>query len=237
MKMYSSLAPWWPILSLPADYAEEADSFLAMIERSPGERETLLELGSGGGNLASHMKAHFDVTLSDISPDMLAVSRRLNPELEHIEGDMRSLRLNRLFDLVLIHDAIAYCATRQDLAAALQTAAVHCRPGGTVLLAPDYVKETFEPGTDWGGHDAEDGRAIRYLEWSWDPDPADETIEVTYTIVIRESDGRMRAELDQHHEGLFAEATWIELLGQVRLSPVVVPDKWGRRVFVSRKMR
>ena len=235
MKMYSSLAPWWPLLSLPADYGEEADSFLSMIERSPAERPTLMELGSGGGNLASHMKAHFDVTLSDISPDMLTVSRRLNPEVEHIEGDMRSLRLNRVFDVVLIHDAIAYCVTRDDLEAALGTAALHCRPGGTVIVAPDYVKETFEPGTDWGGHDGEDGRALRYLEWSWDPDPADEVMEVAYTIVVRDSDGAMRAELDQHHEGLFAEAIWLELLGRTSLTTVVVPDRWGRRVFVSRK--
>lgn len=237
MKMYTSLAPWWPILSLPADYAEEADSFLAMIELSPAERPTLLELGSGGGNLASHMKAHFDITLSDISLDMLAVSRQLNPELDHIEGDMRTLRLDRLFDVVLIHDAVAYCVSRDDLAAALRTASVHCRPGGTVIVAPDYVKETFEPGTDWGGHDAEDGRAVRYLEWSWDPDSTDETIEVAYTIVVRGTDGEMRAELDRHHEGLFAEATWLELHEQTGLSPIVVPDKWGRRVFVSRNTR
>lgn len=234
MKMYTSLAPWWPLLSAPADYAEEASSFLEMIERQPGERPTLLELGSGGGNLASHLKAHLRATLSDLSPDMIAVSRALNPDLEHIQGDMRTVRLGRRFDVVLIHDAIGYCATRADLAAALQTAAAHCRPGGTVIVAPDYVRESFTPGTDWGGEDGEDGRALRYLEWTWDPDPADETIEVVYTIVTREADGRVRVHLDQHHEGLFAEATWLELLGRTGLTPVVVPDKWGRRVFVSR---
>jgi SAM-dependent methyltransferase len=232
--MYTSLAPWWPLLSAPADYAEEASSFLEMIERQPGERPTLLELGSGGGNLASHLKAHLRATLSDLSPDMIAVSRALNPDLEHIQGDMRTVRLGRRFDVVLIHDAIGYCATRADLAAALQTAAAHCRPGGTVIVAPDYVRESFTPGTDWGGEDGEDGRALRYLEWTWDPDPADETIEVVYTIVTREADGRVRVHLDQHHEGLFAEATWLELLGRTGLTPVVVPDKWGRRVFVSR---
>jgi hypothetical protein len=164
---------------------------------------------------------------------MIAVSRALNPDLEHIQGDMRTVRLGRRFDVVLIHDAIGYCATRADLAAALQTAAAHCRPGGTVIVAPDYVRESFTPGTDWGGEDGEDGRALRYLEWTWDPDPADETIEVVYTIVTREADGRVRVHLDQHHEGLFAEATWLELLGRTGLTPVV-PDKWGRRVFVSR---
>jgi SAM-dependent methyltransferase len=235
MKMYSTLAAWWPLLSSPADYAEEAESFLAMMEIAPGERPTLLELGSGGGNLASHLKARVQATLTDAAPAMLAVSRQLNPELEHIEGDMRSLRLDRRFDVVLIHDAVAYCTTRDDLRAAVTTAAVHCRPGGTVIVAPDYVKESFEPGTETGGEDAPDGRALRYLEWAWDPDPADTTIEAVYAIVLRERDGRVRVELDQHHEGLFAEAEWLAACRQAGLTPRVIHDRWGRHVFVGRK--
>jgi SAM-dependent methyltransferase len=235
MKMYTSLAEWWPLLSPPAEYAEEAESFLSMIDLPPGRRPTLLELGSGGGNLASHLKGSVDPTLSDVSAEMLAVSRRLNPELEHVEGDMRSLRLGRVFDVVLIHDAIAYCTTRTDLRAALQTAEVHCRPGGTVVVAPDYVRESFAPDTGCGGADAEDGRALRYLEWSWDPDPSDETMVVAYSIVVRDTDGRLRAELDEHHEGLFTEATWLDLFQQAGLAPRVVHDKWGRHVFVGRK--
>ena len=234
MKMYTSLAPWWPLLSSPADYAEEADSFLAMMDLAPGERPSLLELGAGGGNLASHLKRRVDATLTDIAPGMLAVSRQLNPELEHVEGDMRRLRLGRQFDVVLIHDAVAYCTTRADLAAALATAATHCRPGGTVIVAPDYVRETFEPGTDHGGEDGPDGRGLRYLEWTWDPDPDDESMEVVYTIVTRDAEGRLAVDLDHHHEGLFAEATWFELFREAGLTPRVVHDKWGRRVFIGR---
>jgi SAM-dependent methyltransferase len=236
MKMYSSLAAWWPLLSSPADYREEAESFLAMMERAADERPSLLELGSGGGNLASHLKAHVEATLSDISLQMLEVSRRLNPELEHVQGDMRTLRLGRTFDVVLIHDAIAYCTTRGDLRAALHTAAVHCAPGGIVIVAPDYVKESFEPATDWGGEDGPGGRGLRYLEWSWDPDPSDETMEVAYTIVMRDGDG-MRVELDRHHEGLFPEPVWLATFGQVGLVPRVVHDRWGRHVFVARRSR
>ena len=33
--------------------------------------------------------------------------------------------------------------TRQDLRSAVHTAAVHCRPGGAVLLCPDFTQETF----------------------------------------------------------------------------------------------
>jgi SAM-dependent methyltransferase len=235
MRMYSDLASWWPLLSAPADYAEEAESFVAMMEVRPGTRPTLLELGAGGGNLASHLKAHVTPTLTDISPGMIAVSRALNPELEHIQGDMRTLRLNRTFDIVLIHDAIMYCATLDELRAAVATAAAHCRGGGRVIVAPDEVRETWTPETSTGGEDGADGRALRYLEWSWDPDPADTTCEVAYAIVTREADGRMDVVLDRHVEGLFAEAEWLTVFREAGLAPRVVIDAWNRHVFVCRR--
>ena len=95
---------------------------------------------------------------------MLARSQHLNPECEHVQGDMRSVRLGRTFDAVLIQDALAHLTTEDDLRQALVTAYVHCRPGGVVLLAPDFVRETFMSGTAQGGHD-EERRAFRYLGW------------------------------------------------------------------------
>lgn len=237
MKMYSSLAKWWPLLSPPADYAEEAESFLTMMDLAPGERPTLLELGSGGGNLASHLKRHLRVTLSDVSPAMLEVSRTLNPELEHVEGDMRTLRLGRRFEVVLIHDAIMYCASLPDLRAAVTTAAVHCQAGGLIIVAPDCVRESFKAETSTGGEDAPDGRGLRYLEWSWDPDPADDSFEVAYAIVTRDADGQTRVELDHHREGLFGEDDWLRVFRDAGLDPRVLHDRWNRHVFVARQAR
>ena len=88
---------------------------------------------------------------------------------------MRTLRLGRTFDAVLVHDAVMYMTTEADLRQAIETAYVHVRPGGVAVFAPDFVKETFKPSTDHGGHDG-DGRALRYLEWSFDPDPDDTTV-------------------------------------------------------------
>lgn len=236
MKMYGELARWWPLLSAPADYAEEAEFFVQMLEPPLDARPTLLELGSGGGNLASHLKARFDLTLSDRSPDMLGVSRQLNPEIPHVEGDMRSLRLGRTFDAVLIHDAVMYCTSLGDLRAALVTAAEHCRPGGHVVVAPDCVRETFSPSTETGGEDGPDGRALRYLEWSYDPDPADTTFDVLYAIMLREADGGVRVELDRHVEGVFAEREWLDALAGAGLPARVVRDRWGRHVFVGTRI-
>ena len=84
-KMYSELATWFHLITAPEDYEEEAAFFnQALVEACAERPKTVLELGSGGGNNASHMKAHFALTLVDHSPGMLAVSQSLNPECEHV---------------------------------------------------------------------------------------------------------------------------------------------------------
>ena len=86
---------------------------------------------------------------------------------------MRTVRLGRRFDAVFVHDAVDYMTTEADLRAAIQTAHAHCRPGGIAVFVPDDTAETYEPATDHGGSDGADGRAVRFLEWAWDPDPDD----------------------------------------------------------------
>jgi SAM-dependent methyltransferase len=236
MKLYRELAEWWPLFSPPGeDYAQEAAYVRGLIEeRAHGSVRTLLELGSGGGNNASHLKAHYELTLVDVAPEMLAVSRVLNPECEHVEADMTNVRLGRVFDAVFVHDAVSYLTREADLAAAMETAAVHCRPGGVAIFAPDCVRETFEPGTDDGGADG-DGRALRYLEWTHDPDPNDTTYAVDYAIVMRDERGDSRVVHDRHVEGLFPRATWQNLLDAAGFDVSVVADPWSRDLFVGRR--
>ncbi|HXF47451.1 MAG TPA: class I SAM-dependent methyltransferase [Burkholderiaceae bacterium] len=230
MKLYSALAAWWPLLSPPAHYVEEADDLLPDLRAATGASRTLLELGSGGGSLAFHLQRHFALTLTDISEPMLAVSRAVNPECEHLCGDMRTLALGRQFDLVLIHDAIMYATDEDALRATLATAYRHCRPGGTVVVLPDCVRETFAPGASSGGEDGPDGRGLRYLEWSWDPDPDDTAFEVAYAVLLRDADGAVRAEFDRHRCGLFARATWLRLFAQEGLAARAHRSVGTRRV-------
>jgi SAM-dependent methyltransferase len=222
-KLYHQLAEWWPLLSAPEEYAEEAGLYRhALLEGSKRPVTTVLELGSGGGNNASHLKPHFTMTLVEPSAGMLAVSRRLNPDCEHVQGDMRNVRLGRRFDAVFVHDAVVYMTTEADLRAAIETAFVHCEAGGVALFAPDNVRENFHPSTDHGGHDGE-MRGLRYLEWTWDPDPADTTYLVDYACLLRERDGSVRVEHDRHVEGLFARRDWLRWLSDAGFEPRVVP--------------
>jgi trans-aconitate methyltransferase len=220
--MYADIAPWFHLLTAPEEYAEEAKIYLEIFRRYAPQAKTLLELGSGGGNNAFHLKQHYQMTLVDISPQMLALSQGLNPELEHHQGDMRTWRQGREFDAVFIHDAIMYMTTLDDLHLAMRTAFSHGRPGGIVLIAPDCTRETYKPATDCGGHDGPH-RAMRYLEWSWDPDPLDTTYQVEYAYLLREPDGSVRAVQDRHVEGLFSQAEWLDALRQEGFTPHILP--------------
>lgn len=241
MKMYDELADWFHLLTAPEDYLQTGTvAREAILSIAPGAR-TLLELGSGGGNHASHMKHWFELTLTDLSPAMLALSRTINPEVEHIEGDMRTLRLGRTFDAVFAHDAIEYMTTEADLAAAIATAVAHTRPGGAALFMPDCTRQSFRESTDHGGHDG-DGRALRYLEWTTDPDPADTCYDVDYAFVLHEEGHEPVVELDHHVCGVFPRETWLRLLREAGFEPewrtYTLEDEPGveYELFVARRV-
>ena len=226
-KLYTAHADWWQLLSPPADYEEEA-SFIreTILSAMGGKPATMLEFGSGGGNNASFLKEHFELTLTDLSPAMLRISRGLNPECEHIEGDMRTLKLDRQFDVVFIHDAIDFIVSLSDLELTIRNAFEHCVPGGIALFMPDYTTETFVAGTQHGGEDDGD-RGLRYLEWDWDPDPDDHSYVSLMACVLRDSDGTIRCFEDHNEFGLFSMDEWLRTIDDAGFNSSSVPHEHG----------
>src|SRR6185295_7784338 len=112
--------------------------------------------------------------------------------------------------------------TDADLKAAIVTAFLHCEPGGAALFAPDHVRENFAVSTGTGGHDGE-CRSLRYLSWTWDPDPSDTTYVVDYAYLLRDADGSVRAVHDRHLEGLFTRADWLRWLTDAGFDAAAVP--------------
>lgn len=124
----------------------------------------------------------------------------MNPECEHVQGDMRSVRLGRDFDAVFVHDAVMYLTSEADLQAAIRTAAAHCRKGG---------------------HDG-DGRSARYIQWDYDPDAADTWYWADFVLLLREGAGPARVFHDRHELGLFPRETWLGLCWKEGLDPQVL---------------
>ncbi len=222
-RLYYELAYLWPILSPPEEYAEEAGHLHVAIrdKLGPGRHE-LLELGVGGGHNLSYLTAQFECTAVDLSPNMLALSRALNRGVEHHLGDMRSVRLGKTFDAVLIHDAVSYLLTEADLRNTFATAAVHLRPRGVLLVAPDWVSETFPDGWVYTWERKRGDTEVEIEEAMVDRDPTDTQVETTYTYAIRRN-GVTEVERDTHVTGLFSANTWVRLMEQAGFSVEMIP--------------
>ncbi|MGH3301912.1 MAG: class I SAM-dependent methyltransferase [Streptosporangiaceae bacterium] len=237
-RLYRELAGWWPLISPPSEYAADA----AVIERAFAEVappvQTLLDLGSGGGHVSRQLHRDRSVTLVDISADMLAMSRQLNPHCRHVLGDMRTIRLGRLYDAVLVHDAVDYVTSQDDLALVIGTAAAHCRSGGMAVFAPDHTAETFRPGSGAGGGHDGSGRQASFTERTADPDPADDWVLAEYEFTLRDADGTVTVVPEAHRLGSFRRTTWLRLLTAAGFTAtarqLLGPGRAPRVLFVGR---
>ncbi len=211
-RLYDDLAYLWPTISPPEHYADEAPHWRNQLlsRLAPGARR-VLDIGSGGGHHLSHLTDLFEVTAVDLSERMLANSRRLNPNIAHAIGDMRSVRLNRVFDAVLIHDAIAYMTTEDDLSAAFTTARAHLEPGGVFITAPDHYADTFRSPYISHETNRRDDTEVTLIEYSSQSLSEPSLLETVFMFVVTEG-GERRIELDRHTTGLFPRDTWRSLI-------------------------
>jgi SAM-dependent methyltransferase len=203
------------------EYAHYCRHVTSLIERhAKHPTGTLLDIGCGGGKNVFNLKGKFSVTGVDLSPAMLAQARALNPESTFVQGDMRTFRLGRTFDAVLMDDAISYMSCLADFVAAFRTASAHLEPGGVLIATPDVTTETFQQNKTIAtpGMRTEPGTALDvvFVENAYDPDPADEQYDTTILYLIRDH-GQLRIETDHWTMGLFSLDTWRRVLREAGL--------------------
>ena len=248
-RMYDDFAHLWPLISHHADYADEAKHWRAVLDAKLGgspdshQRPRILELGVGGGNNLHHILypdcaaprspsaacecaqvPRYDAHAVDLSDKMLANSRALNPSVQHHLGDMRYARLGVKFDAVLIHDAVCYMMSEDDIRATLRTARAHLSPGGVLIMAPDWFTETY-PGTQISARVRRDDSPPHFasVEYDYDPDPTDNALESVFIYFVKGEDGRVRVEEDRHITGIFSIQTWLSLMRQAGFAAERVP--------------
>ena len=211
-RLYGDLAWTWPIISPPDEYAGEAREFWHFLRAGASRpvRE-VLHLGCGGGHVDSRLKRRVRITGVDLSPSMLRLARGLNPEVRYRRGDMRSVRLGRTFDGVLISDAVGYMTSPRDLERAFRTAFRHLRPGGSFVTYAEHVKERFEQNATEVLRGRRGHAEVVFVENRFDPDPRDTIFQATFVFFLRRR-GRVTVETDRHVLGLFPTATWRKAL-------------------------
>ncbi len=214
-RLYTDLAWLWPLWGDAAtEYAHYCRYITELIRRHARRpATTLMDIGCGGGKNVWNLKRQFNVTGVDLSAAMLAQAKELNPECTFVQDDMRTCRLGRAFDAVLMDDAISHMSCRTDLAAAFRTAHAHLNPGGVLVVTPDVTAETFQQNKTSITPAARNGLDVVFIENVYDPDPTDEQYETTILYLIREH-RRLRIEADLWTMGVFSMDVWRRVLSE-----------------------
>jgi ubiquinone/menaquinone biosynthesis C-methylase UbiE len=205
-KAYNDLAWTEDWFVEPSDYEDEVSCYISLINKyASSHPTTLLHLGSGAGGMDRVFKRHFSVTGVDISPGMIAKARSANPDIEYIEGDMRSLRLNRQFDAVVIPDSIDYMLTLNDLDKAFKTAVHHLKLNG-ILLVVGKTQEIFH-NNNFAYTGEKDGIHITLLENNYINPSTPNSYEAILIYLIRQQE-ELTIHMDRHVLGLFSQKNW-----------------------------
>jgi ubiquinone/menaquinone biosynthesis C-methylase UbiE len=207
---YNELAWTEDFLADPKDYEDELNGYIGLINStSKAPVNTILHLGCGAGGHDFYFKNHYTVTGVDISIGMLEKAKVTNPEIEYVEGDMRTIRLNRRFDCVVIPDSIDYMVTLDDLKQAIQTSAIHLKPSG-VLMIVGKTKETFQNNNF--AYTGEKGDThVTLMENNYINPYVPNTYEITMLYLIRQK-GKLSKYIEESKAGLFPKETWDEVL-------------------------
>lgn len=213
---YNELAWTDDLLADPADYEGEVAGYIDLIkENSSHDPSTLLHLGCGAGGHDTFFKQHFAVTGVDISRGMLDMARLRHPDVEYIEGDMRTGRLGGEFDAVVVPDSIDYMGSLPELRMALETAAVHLKPGGIVLVV-GKTREIFRDNNFAYSGEREDLH-VTLLENNHIHRYRPDTYEATLIYLIRRGDD-LTIQTERHVLGLFSQEVWEKAFAEAGLS-------------------
>lgn len=211
--VYNELAWVDQVLGVVEDYAEEAQIYIDALKKYfSGKKPDMLHLGCGAGGHDFHFKKHFTVTGVDLSGGMLEIARKINPEINYLQGDMRIVELGRKFDIVIIPDSIAYMTTIEDLIAALQNCVKHLKEGG-VLLVVIHTREEFS-NNNFAYTGEKDGVHVTVLENNHIISESSYEAGIFYLI---RRDGKREIFHEVHTLGLFPYEKWQEIFQECGL--------------------
>jgi len=206
--VFADYARYYDLLYRDKDYAAEAEYVAGLIRKFHPSARSILELGSGTGIHASLLAGKgFTVHGIERSPEMHARSQALaesmdvgHDRLTFTTGDIREVRLNKLFDAVIaLFHVISYQTTNADVIAAFETARHHLNPCGVFIFDVWYGPAvlTERPSVKIKRM-ADDQTSITRLA---EPvlHPNENQVDVHYHVFVRDFATNAVAELKETH--------------------------------------
>ena len=213
---YNDLAWTEDWLANPDEYKNETKFYIDLIKaNSDTPASTLLHLGCGAGGHDTFFKEHFTITGVDLSKGMLDIARKRHPEIEYIEGDMKTIQLNRQFDVIAIPDSIDYMVSEKDLLQVMTNSVSHLKTGG-IFIVVAKPEETFQ-NNNFAYSGEKDGVSITLLENNYINTFKPNTYEATFMYLIRKN-GQLSIHTENQILGLFSQKTWENIFKKAGLA-------------------
>lgn len=142
---YSRLAKYYDQMYANIDYEGAANRLHDIIQKykqTTGNR--LLDVACGTGTYIMHLKDGYQVMGFDISEEMLSVAREKCPDTSFVQGNMVSMDLNQVFDVIIcLFGSITYLTTKEELQHTIQSFSKHTTSGGVIIIEPLFIEETY----------------------------------------------------------------------------------------------
>ena len=221
MSAFEDYSAYYDLLYRDKDYAGEADYVASLIRDAHPGAKSILDLGCGTGRHAGLLqKMGYELCGVDMSATMLDEARQAHPAIAFHQGDARSVRLGKTFDVVtsLFHVA-SYQTSNRDFADYLATARSLLAPGGIFIFDFWYGPAVLAdpPAVRIKRLENERMKVLRIAEPVHDS--LRNTVDVRYQVLIEEAGGRQR-QLVEHHPMRYFFAPEIEhFLSQGGMTP------------------
>jgi len=209
MTVFGDYSRYYDLLYRDKDYIGESQFIHQLIQSHAPHSQDILELGCGTGHHAALLvQKGYKLHGIDISQEMLdyANARRLqlNAEvasnLQFTKGDIRQVRLNQKFDVVIsLFHVISYQTTNADLEAAFATAKAHLKPKGIFIFDVWYGPAVLNDLPTVRVKHLEDKniQVTRIAEPTIYPN--DNLVDVNYHVFIKDKINGMIDELNETH--------------------------------------
>jgi SAM-dependent methyltransferase len=236
MTVFGNYARYYDLLYHDKDYIGETQFIHKLIQSNAPDAKTILELGCGTGNHAMLLaKEGYSVHGVDMSPEMLQgaeercsrLPQELAAKLQFTQGDIRQVRIDDKFDVVLsLFHVISYQTTNEDLLAAFETAKIHLKPGGILIFDVWYGPTVLSEPPTVRVKRLEDDRiqVTRIAE----PKiyPTENWVDVNYQVFIRDRSSNAVEEVTETHRMRYLFTPEIELFLQAAGMQSIASGEW-----------
>jgi SAM-dependent methyltransferase len=236
MTIFSNYARYYDLIYRDKDYTGEAKFIHSLLQTYAPNANSILELGCGQGKHALALAENgYQIHGVDLSQEMLqkannslsSLNTDIASRLKFSHGDIREVRLNQTFDVILsLFHVISYQTTNQDLLAAFTTVKEHLNPGGIFIFDVWYGPAvlTERPTTRIKRVEDDKIQVTRLAEPVIYPNK--NLVDVNYQVFIKDKITEAFEELQETHKMRYIFETEIELLCNVNKMAPVKSAEW-----------